>query len=58
MTVGLLLSGLFVVLQLTGQIHWEWWQLVLPSLIEIGFYLLFWLLFLVGGVFAVFGGKR
>lgn len=45
MTIGLLLSALFVVLQITGQIDWEWWQLVLPSLIEIGVSLLvifFW----------------
>ena len=36
MTAGLLFTVIFLVLQFTGQIHWEWWQIVLPMFIEFG----------------------
>lgn len=53
MTIGALLSIIFFALQYIGQIDWEWWQIVMPMLIEIGLYVLVWLLILIGGVWSV-----
>lgn len=36
MTLGLVLSIIFVVLKLVGVIQWSWWLVALPELIEIG----------------------
>lgn len=34
MTVGLILSVIFLVLKLTGYIHWSWFIVFLPVIIE------------------------
>lgn len=43
MTIGLLLSIIFFAMDYTGKVDWEWWQIVMPSLIEIGLYVVVWL---------------
>lgn len=40
MSIGLLLTALFLILQLTGNIDWYWWQIALPIFIELGILLL------------------
>lgn len=34
MSLGLLLSIIFMVLKLTGYISWNWWIVFLPAIIE------------------------
>lgn len=46
MTIGLLLSILFLILQLTGNIDWQWWQIAMPIFIELAFTLF---IFLIAG---------
>lgn len=37
MSIGVVLTIIFVVLQLTHVIDWAWWQIVLPALVEVAF---------------------
>lgn len=50
MSLGLLLTIIFLVLQLTHNIDWTWWQICLPVFIEVGLYVVLWILA------ALFGG--
>jgi Transmembrane Fragile-X-F protein len=34
MTIGLILTLIFLVLKLTGYLHWEWWIVFLPVIVE------------------------
>lgn len=46
MTFGLLLSALFFILDWTGKVDWTWWQILLPSFIELGLSLLVFILWI------------
>lgn len=52
MTIGLLLTIIFVVLKLTGSITWPWLGVLAPFLIELAIDVILFLLFLVGVIFA------
>jgi hypothetical protein len=48
-SVGFLgwLQLLFIGLKLTGYITWAWWQVLLPLIISIGFFLAFLILLII-----------
>lgn len=46
MTIGLILTIIFAVMDYTGQIDWTWWQVCMPLFIELTLNLL---------AFSVFG---
>lgn len=45
MTIGLILTILFAVMDYTGQVDWQWWQVCMPMFIELGLQLVGFLLF-------------
>jgi uncharacterized membrane protein len=55
------LTIVFVILKLTGLVHWSWWLVLLPEEIALSFYALY-LLFFLGvisiGAGLVFGGRK
>jgi hypothetical protein len=55
MSLGLLLTLIFMVLKLTHQIDWAWWQVLLPEFIELGIITLIVIVTCIG---AVRGRKR
>jgi hypothetical protein len=53
MTLGLLLTLVLVLLDYLGKVELAWYQILIPVFIELGFYVLFWILFLAGAIAAV-----
>ena len=47
-----LLTVAFVVLKLLGKIEWPWWQVVLPEIIAVAIYLVFFLYGLIGSLYS------
>lgn len=57
MTLGVLLTIIFMVLKLTHNIDWSWWWVLLPAIIEIGVDALIVMLF-GAGAFAIWRKTR
>lgn len=53
MTLGLILTILLAVLDYTGQVSLNVWQILIPVFIEVGLYVLFWVLLIAGAVGSV-----
>ena len=48
----------FVVLKLTGVIAWSWWLVLLPEIIAIGLYIVFFASWIIFGTFTFKKAKK